>query len=130
MAIYIFIKEKYNANEDVYKHQSLSLKVMFTQMNANKGINLFGERAIANIFREYKQLYDGPMPGKPLVAPFNTDGITPLYRKKTLEALNLIKEKSCGNIKGRTWENGSKQRKYLKPDESIYSPTCSTKELM
>ena len=53
---------------------------MFTQMNANKGINLFGKIAIADMFKEYKQLYDGPMPGKIAAAPFNPDGLTPLDR--------------------------------------------------
>ena len=44
--------------------------------------------------------------------------------------MNLIKEKRCGHIKGGTFANGSKQRKYLKPYEIVYLPTCSTKELM
>ena len=70
------------------------------------------------------------MPGKPVVAPFNPDGITSLHKKKILESVNLIKAKRCGNIKRRTYANGRKQRKYLKPDESIYSPTCSTESLM
>ena len=122
----MMIKEKFNINEDVDTYQSLSHKVMFTQMNAKKGITLFGERAIAAMFKEYKQLEDGPMPGKPVLAPFNPDGLTPLDEKKTLEAVKLIKEKRCGKIKGRTRANGSKQGKYLKPDESVNSPTCST----
>ena len=99
-------------------------------MNANKGINLFGKIAIADMFKEYKQLYDGPMPGKPLVALFNHYRLTPLDIKKALEAVNLIKEKRCGKIKESTCANGSKQRKYIKADESVYSPTCSTKALM
>ena len=44
--------------------------------------------------------------------------------------MNLIKEKNCGKIKVRTCANESKELKYLKPDESVYSPTCSTKALM
>ena len=71
------------------------------------------------MFKEYNQLDDGLIPSKPVVEPFNTDGITPIDRKKTLEALKFIKEKSCGNIKGRTCANGRNQRKYLKLDESI-----------
>ena len=63
------------------------------------------------------------------MAPFNHYRLTPLDRKKALEAVNLIKEKRCGNIKGRTCANGRKQRNHLKPDESVYSPTCSTKAL-
>ena len=82
------------------------------------------------MFKEYKELDDGPMTGKPEVARFNHDRLTPLYRKKTLEDVNLIKEKRCGKIKGRTCSNGRKHRKCLKPDESVYSPTYSTKSLM
>ena len=47
-----------------------------------------------------------------------------------MEAVNLIKEKRDEKIKGRTYANGSKQRQYLKEDETVYSPTCSTKSLM
>ena len=70
------------------------------------------------------------MSGKTVVAHFDPDGLTPLDRNKTLEDMNLIKDKRCGKIKGRTCSNGSKQRNYLKPDESVYSPTCSTEALM
>ena len=70
------------------------------------------------------------MSGKTVVAHFDPDGLTQLDRNKTLEDMNLIKDKRCGKIKGRTCSNGSKQRNYLKPDESVYSPTCSTEALM
>ena len=120
---FMMIKEKYNVNEDVYKYQSLSQKVMFTKMNSKKGIKLFGERLIADMFMEYKQSDDGPMSVKTLLVPFNTDGLTPLDKNKTLEAVNLIKEKLCRNIKVRTCTNVRNRRKYLKPDESVYSPT-------
>ena len=103
------IKEKYNVNEDVDIYQSLLHKVMFMQMNAKKAIDLFRERDITAMFKDDKQLDDVHMSGKLVVAPFNPDGLTPLYRKKTLETLNLIKEKSCGNIKGRICANGSKK---------------------
>ena len=108
----------------------MSHKLMFTQMNAKKGIKLFVKREIAAIFKEYNQLYDGPILGKPVVAPFNSGGLTPLDRNKTLEAVNLIKDKRCGNIKVSACVNDSKQIKYLKPYERVYSSTCSTEALM
>ena len=37
----MMIKDKYNFNAYVDNYQSLSLKVMFTQMNAKKEIKLF-----------------------------------------------------------------------------------------
>ena len=78
------IKEKYNVNDDVDTYQSLFNKVIFTQMKAKKGIKLFRERLITAMFKEYKQLDDGPMPGKPVVAPFNPYVLTELYKRKIL----------------------------------------------
>ena len=37
---------------------------MFTQMSARKGINKFGEIAIAAMFKEYNQLNDTKLFGK------------------------------------------------------------------
>ena len=111
-------------------YQSLPHMIIFTQMNAKNRINIFGDRVIAAIFKKYKQLYDVPMPGKPVVAPFNPDVLSPLDRKKTLEDVKLIKDKRCEKIKGLTCANDSKQIKYPKPDEKVYSPTCSTEALM
>ena len=85
------IKEKYNVNEYLGTYQSLLHKVMFTQMNSTNGIKLFRERAITDMFKEYKHLDYGPIPGKPVVTPFNLDRLTPLDKKKTLESVNLIR---------------------------------------
>ena len=49
-----------------------AVDVMFTQMSAKQGIKLFGERAIAAMYKELKQLVDeGAMPGKPVVQPID-----------------------------------------------------------
>ena len=87
---FMIIKDNYNVHEDVYTYLSLSQKVIFTQMNAKKGVKIFGERAIADIFKEYKHVDDGLMPSKPVVAHFYPDGLTPLDKKKIVEAVNLI----------------------------------------
>ena len=44
--------------------------------------------------------------------------------------MNLIKEKRTGEIKGHTCANGSKQRLYLKENESVASPTVSLEGLI
>jgi len=46
-----------------------------------------------------------------------------MYKQKryTLRAINLINEKRCGKIKGRTCVDGSKQRSYI-PKEETSSP--------
>jgi len=49
-------------------------------------------------------------------------------KKKALRAINLIKEKRCGKIKGRTVADGSQQRKYVSRDETT-SPTMSLQAL-
>ena len=41
-----------------------SVNLMFTQMQATRGFKLFGERAVAAMIKELKQLEEGPMPGK------------------------------------------------------------------
>ena len=46
-------------------------------------------------------------------------------KRKALYAVNVIKEKRDGVIKGRTCADGSKQRKYLSADDSVASPTGS-----
>ena len=52
----MIIKDNYNVNYDVDTYQSMAHKFIFTQMNAKKGINIFGERSSAAMFKEYKQL--------------------------------------------------------------------------
>ena len=50
-------------------------------------------------------------------------------KRKVMPAINLMKEKWNGVIKGRTCADGSGQRKYLKQDESVASPTASLESL-
>ena len=56
--------------------------------------------------------------------------MTNAEKLKALPAVNLIKEKWGGEIKGRACVDGSKQRKYLKQDESVASPTTSLESLV
>ena len=106
----------------------LAVKTVFlsAQMNARKGIKLFGERAVSAMIKEFEQLDRGAFPGKPVVEPVDYHTITPEEIRMAMEAVSLIKEKKGGVVKGCTCANGSKQKKYLKHDESIASPTTST----
>jgi len=99
----------------------------YSQMPAKQGIKLFGERAIAAMFKEFEQLNKGAVPGKekPVVGPQDASLLTEEEKRRALEAVNLIKEKRTGKIKGRTCANGSKQKRYLKRGETISSPTVS-----
>ena len=86
-----------------------ALDVMFTQMQVTKGFKLFSERAVAAMYKEFKQLNKGAMPGKPIVSPVDYHTLSDEDKRQALETVNLIKEKRSGKIKGRTCANGSKQ---------------------
>ena len=49
---------------------------MFTKMHARKVIKFFGERAMAAIIKEFKQLDEGEIPVKLVVILLNLDEIT------------------------------------------------------
>ena len=95
------------------------------QMSASKGMKLFGERAIAAIIKECEQLDKGAFPDKPVVEPMHEHELTNEEKKAAMNAVSLIKEKRCGKLKARICADGSKQKRYLDPDESIASPTSS-----
>ena len=78
------------------------------------------------MFKEYQQLKYGPIPGNPVFGPINNEELSGKESRRALKAVNLIKEKICGKIKGRTCANGGQNKRYLKEHESVYSPTCLT----
>ena len=67
-------------------YMDIAMKVVFTQMPAKKGTKKFGERAIAAMIKEYKQLKDGAVPGKPVIAPIDPD----TFDTRTEEASSRI----------------------------------------
>jgi len=99
-------------------------EMCFNQMHASKGIELFKERAVAAFFKEYKQLNDMAVVGK-----VTYEQLTDEDKRRALRAINLIKEKRCGKIKGRTCADGSKHRKFV-PREDASSPTLAVESLM
>jgi hypothetical protein len=106
--------------DDCYR---IAVNVMFTQMTATKGIKMFGEKAIAVMFKEYNQLNDMTVFGRT-----DPDALTSSQKKGALRAVNLIKEKRCGRLKGRACADGSKQKSYI-PREEATSPTVSMEAL-
>ena len=111
-------------------YMSRAVNALFTQMSATKGIKKHGERAIAVLLKEFIQLDKGPMEGKNVVVPIDYNKLSDEDKRKALEAVNLIKEKRDGDLKGRSCANGSKQRKFLKPDDQISSPTVSNEAFL
>ena len=77
----------------------------FTQMSAHKGIKVFGDRAIKAMAKEYAQLDElGVFKGRMV------DTLSWEERRTALQVIDLIKEKRCGKIKGRTVVDGRGQR--------------------
>ena len=97
--------------------------LIFAQMTATKGIKLFGQRAVSALFKEYKQFYD-----MDVFERVKVDDLPQIAKNKALNAINLIKEKGNGDIKGRTCANGKMQEKYLNKEETS-SPTVAVESL-
>jgi len=123
------VEKKSAAKNLVFTPQAI-VKVIFTQMSAKMGIRKHGEKAIAAMFKELNQLDKGAKKGNPVVIPQNPHLLTAKEKREALEAVNLIKEKRCGKIKGRTCANGARQRRYLKEGEDYYSPTTSLESIL
>ena len=94
------------------------------QMSAKKGFEVYGEIAVAAMFKEYRQLYNQTVFGA-----IDPDTLSLQQKKDALRAVNLIKQKRCGKMKGRTCADGHKQRKYVSREETA-SPTVSTEALL
>jgi hypothetical protein len=94
------------------------------QMTANAGFKKHGEKAVNAIFEEFCQLDE-----KSVFAPVDATTITNEQKRKALRAINLIKEKRCGKLKGRTCADGRPQRGQYTKEETA-SPTVSNDALM
>jgi hypothetical protein len=97
--------------------------IMFHQMSASAGIRKHGDAARDALRKEFRQMVD-----KRVYTPLRRADLTPAQRKHVLRAVNVIKEKRCGKLKGRHCADGSIQRDwYDKHDTS--SPTLSIDSL-
>jgi len=97
---------------------------MMTQMMASQGIRKHGQRAVDALFSEFHQLDD-----KTVFDPMDASLLSKAQKKAALWAMNLIKEKRSGDLKGRTCANGSQQRTMYTKEETT-SPMVSTDALM
>ena len=61
--------------------------------------------------------------------PINASTLTTDQKREALHAVNLIKEKRSGKLKGRTCANGRSQRAHYTKEETL-SPTVSTDALI
>ena len=97
---------------------------VMNQMTAKAGIKKHGQKAIDALYKEFCQLDD-----KSVFEGIDASTLTYEQRKSALRAVNLIKEKRTGQIKGRTCANGRPQRKLFTKEQTA-SPTVSTDALM
>ena len=97
---------------------------IMTQMTAKAGIKKHGKAAEAALMKEFAQL-------EALDAYKSLDAstLTKKQRKEALRAINLIKEKRDGTIKGRTVADGRPQRTLYEKSQTA-SPTVSTDALL
>jgi hypothetical protein len=97
---------------------------IMTQMTATAGIKKHGQAAVDALLQEFCQL-----DSKNVFEPLDASTLTASQKREALRAVNLIKEKRSGKLKGRTCAEGRSQRsKYTK--EETTSPTVSTDALM
>lgn len=99
-------------------------EVACTQMTAQEGLKRYGERAEQALVAEWIQLdhlnvYTGE----------HWYNLTREERRGALRLVQLIKEKRCGKVKGRTCVDGRPQRAYI-PREEATSPTCHLESLL
>ena len=72
------------AESEKYSNQSYmsrAVGVLLTQMSATEGIIKHGEKAIAVLVKEFKQLDTGPMEGKKVVEPVTYNSLTPKEKR-------------------------------------------------
>jgi hypothetical protein len=94
------------------------------QMTAKEGLRRFGEQAAEALIKEWIQLDE-----KDVFKGIHFKDVTSEQKSKALRLVQLIKEKRCGKIKGRTCADGRKQRNFINPDQAT-SPTVSTEALL
>jgi len=93
--------KKYNIT---HLHECL-IGYCMTQMSAYKGVKTYGDRAVEAMAKEYAQLHD-----LSVFRPLGKDELDEETKKSALNVIDLIKEKRCGKIKGRTVVDGRGQR--------------------
>jgi hypothetical protein len=104
-------------------HKKIHHFVM-TQMSANAGIRKHGRKAKEALLAEFAQFEE-----LGVYEPVDASTLTRVQKRAALRAINLIKEKRCGKLKGRTVADGRPQRNLYDKSQTA-SPTVATDSLM
>jgi hypothetical protein len=94
--------------------------VLLMQMSLNQGLKVFGKKGEAGAMKEMQQLHD-----METFFPRDPKLLTQEERIKALSSLIFLKEKSNGEVKGRTCVNGAPQREYIRKEDA-HSPMVMT----
>ena len=97
---------------------------VMTQMSAKAGIRRFGDAARDAMKKEFRQLDD-----KGVFEPVLSQDLQPEAKSQALRCINVIKQKRCGKIKGRTCADGRPQRGLYDKSETS-SPTASSDAIL
>ena len=97
---------------------------IMTQMSASAGLKKYGRKAEETLMAEFSQLED-----LDVYKPLDPRKFTRAQKKAALRAINLIKEKRCGRLKGHTVADGTLQKGMYDKTETA-SPTLATDSLM
>ena len=111
--------------------------ITLTQMSANAGLKKHRKKAEEALLAEFAQLEDlgvydaefAQLEDLEVYEPLDPSKLTRAQRKSALRAINLIKEKRCGRLKGRTVADGRPQKNLYDKSETA-SPTVATDPLM
>jgi hypothetical protein len=88
--------------DDIYKN---IFGHIMTQMTATAGIKKHGQAAVDALLQEFNR-FDS----KNVFEPLDASTLTASQKQEALRAVNLIKEKRSGKLKGRTCADGWSQR--------------------
>ena len=94
------------------------------QLSLNKGLKKFGDKGFDTACKELHQTHN-----RIAFKSADVTSLTAEERKRAMESLMFLAEKSNGSIKGRTCANRSAQRSHASKDEAS-SPTAATKSIL
>ena len=123
-----FDTKSYHPPRQLFQTHRDKIKYIFahvmTQMSAKAGIRKHGKAAEAALMAEFAQLED-----LSVYQSVDPTKLTREQRMAALRAINLIKEKRDGRLKGRTVADGRSQRTLYDKSETA-SPTVSSDALI
>ena len=94
--------------------------ILLMQMSLKQGLKVFRKKGEAGAMKEMQQLHD-----METLLPRDPESLTREERIRALSSLIFLKEKSNGEVKGRTCVNGAPQRAYIRKEDA-HSPTMMT----